>query len=229
MGDQDCWGIDQSKSFPGGRALLVRFWLADSKSFLLLSYLYNPRIDGIEDFGPSNWAASHWHKDNIGAYPEKAAYIKDLAAWAREWRSKVKSGFEGKPMPDTAKRAAVSPEKRETPNKPDLRSVGTSGFQGWESRPIAVRWEGIGELVAGTLALQQGKRRGQMAMTLPRGDGKCEGTYALAAQRRGTWSVACTNGLTASGTFEAFGTGQGSAGKGTDNKGRSLRFTVGGR
>lgn len=160
----------------------------------------------------------------------QVAYYFDTAdddrvrRWGQKWLPKIKSAFNGTLLPAPSEETATRPGKGASSSA----SAPQKG-RNWESRPIAVTWEGVDDLIAGTVSLQQGKRQGRMAITLPKDQGKCEGTYALKNERRGTWSVACTNNLTASGTFEAFGAGKGSSGKGSDSEGRLLRFMVGGR
>jgi len=97
-----------------------------------------------------------------------------------------------------------------------------------ESRSLAIRWEGVSDLIAGTISFQQGSS-GTMSITLPNNEGACQGAYRIGSDRAGIWSVACTNNLTASGIYTAFGVGKGSSGEGTDSKGRRVQFTIGGR
>lgn len=94
------------------------------------------------------------------------------------------------------------------------------------SRPIAIKWEGYPSLIAGTATIRAKGESGEMTMTLPNNDGRCTGSYR--GTNQGTWSVACTNGLAASGTYQMRGAGLGSTGTGKDTKGRLVEFTVGG-
>jgi hypothetical protein len=95
------------------------------------------------------------------------------------------------------------------------------------TRPIALRWDGYASLVSGTLSLVDGATRGSINAALPGGDGQCTGAFEYTAANAGNWSVLCSNGMSATGTFEAFGRGKGSAGKGKDLKGNTVEFTVG--
>lgn len=95
-------------------------------------------------------------------------------------------------------------------------------------RPIAIRWEGISELLAGTVSLRQQSNRGDIFLTLPNNAGSCQGSYTSSRDYNGTWAISCTNGLTASGYFSSFGPGMGSSGEGTDSMERRVQFTVGG-
>ena len=129
----------------------------------------------------------------------------------------------------TTSKADVTPDTTAPGRHPKTPTISSRIVVSTESRPIAIQWEGIDELIAGTLSLRQGKDSGDMSMTLPRNQGTCEGTYRIGSDRIGIWSIACTNSLTASGTLTAFGGGKGSTGEGSDNKGRRVRFTIGGR
>jgi hypothetical protein len=95
------------------------------------------------------------------------------------------------------------------------------------TRPIALRWDGYANLVSGTLSLVDGATRGSINAALPGSDGQCTGAFEYTAANAGNWSVLCSNGMSATGTFEAFGRGKGSAGKGKDLKGNTVEFTVG--
>ena len=95
------------------------------------------------------------------------------------------------------------------------------------TRPIALRWDGYASLVSGTLSLVDGATRGSINAALPGGDGQCTGAFEYTTANVGNWSVLCSNGMSATGTFEAFGRGKGSADKGKDLKGNAVEFTVG--
>lgn len=96
------------------------------------------------------------------------------------------------------------------------------------SRPIALQWDGYSNLIAGTVNLNQGKDGGSVALTLPNNDGNCAGKYSMFDRTNGVWSLKCTNGMAASGTLTAYGTGKGSSGKGRDKNGNSVSYTLGG-
>jgi len=98
-----------------------------------------------------------------------------------------------------------------------------------ESRPLAMQWEGYSKLIAGTVNLNQGKKGGTVSVTLPRNDGTCAGRYTMDTKTAGTWSLTCTNGMAASGTLTAYGSGKGSSGEGKDTKGNRVSYTLGGR
>jgi len=95
-------------------------------------------------------------------------------------------------------------------------------------RPIAVSWEGYDKMFAGKIKLKWQGRNGELKITLPDGEGTCSGAYQFGSDRKGMWSVACTNGLAASGAMQGYGSGNGSSGEGADIKGRKVTFTMGG-
>lgn len=89
-------------------------------------------------------------------------------------------------------------------------------------------WEGYDKLIAGEITLDQSSNGGTVSTTLPDGDGTCSGQYQMQDRTSGTWSLACTNGMAASGTLKAYGSGKGSSGEGIDAKGNKVTYTVGG-
>jgi len=114
-----------------------------------------------------------------------------------------------------------------TPIDPEISNPSNSGT--WEKRSIAAQWEGMSELIAGEIRFQRTNRNGHIKLTLPKSLVECSGVYTMTAQRKGAWSIGCTDGMSASGTLTAYGRGKGSSGEGRDNKGRSVKFTIGAR
>jgi hypothetical protein len=108
---------------------------------------------------------------------------------------------------------------------PATRQATASGAS--ETRPLALRWEGYANLISGTASLLDGGRKGSISAVLPGGEGKCSGLYEFVSSTTGQWAVSCTNNLSATGTFEAFGRGNGSTGKGKDTKGNLVEFSIG--
>lgn len=94
---------------------------------------------------------------------------------------------------------------------------------------MALRWEGVSELISGTVEITEGARKGSLAAKWPGGAGTCAGIYEFTRAASGHWAVSCTNGLSATGIFNAFGAGKGSSGQGKDASGRAVEFTVGGQ
>jgi len=98
-----------------------------------------------------------------------------------------------------------------------------------EIRPITVSWEGYSDHVAGTVNIKAKGGKGAVSMALPDGEGTCTGQYSYASNNtgKGSWAVACTNGLAASGSLKALGKAKGAVGEGIDTQGRKVKFTVG--
>ena len=90
-----------------------------------------------------------------------------------------------------------------------------------------MEWEGYGKFITGKLELNQNKDGGTISLQLPNNEGDCTGNYKFGTKSKDTWALACTNGMAASETFEAFGKNKGSAGKGTNTKGRKVKYTIG--
>jgi hypothetical protein len=99
-----------------------------------------------------------------------------------------------------------------------------------ETRPIAVSWDGYSDLISGELTfLKSAPGTGSVKITLPKGDGTCLGQSKAIQPNTGVWTVSCTNGMSAAGTYESYGDGKGESGRGTDANGREVRYTIGGR
>jgi len=100
---------------------------------------------------------------------------------------------------------------------------------GTVKRPIALNWEGQSELIAGTVSVSGSNGQGTISADLPNGAGSCKGTYTLAPSKEaGVWSMSCTNGKAASGTYKTTHNGRGAIGNGTDTDGRKVKFTISG-
>lgn len=95
-------------------------------------------------------------------------------------------------------------------------------------RSIAVSWEGYANLFSGVIEETRSGKGGDVKILLPSNEGVCNGRYDYTAKGQGSWSVACTNNLAASGTFSAFGNGKGASGEGVDALGRKVKYTMGG-
>lgn len=96
-------------------------------------------------------------------------------------------------------------------------------------RSIAVSWEGYSKLISGTIDLSpNASNPGSFKISLPNNDGQCSGQTKQIDRRTGVWSISCTNGMSAAGTFEAYGDGKGASGTGTDSKGKEVRYTISG-
>lgn len=109
---------------------------------------------------------------------------------------------------------------------PDDPGAPSSDNPNWDIRRIVIQWDGRTDALLGTVTFPRGKREGKISVTLPQGKGMCEGTFIIPGGGRGSWLMRCPEGIAADGWFKALGKGKGSVGEGTDNKGRSIKFTV---
>lgn len=90
--------------------------------------------------------------------------------------------------------------------------------------PIRVKWNGIAGEIRGTIREVRVGSEGTMVIELPRSmESTCTGTYSYTGHNVGTWNVTCPDNLTASGTFKS---GAGAHGKGIDNAGRKVTYTI---
>ena len=94
-----------------------------------------------------------------------------------------------------------------------------------ETRPIALKWDGYADLIAGTIEINEKDYKGEINLTLPNKDGSCKGAYSLQEDGRGTWQISCTNNMGAAGSLEWVRDG-GTTGKGRDYKDKKVQFTV---
>ncbi len=97
-----------------------------------------------------------------------------------------------------------------------------------EVRAVAIKWDGYSTLISIQASIDQSQRAGKISGSLPNNDGTCSGVFESTQGSKGIWTVSCTNGMSASGVYEAFGHGKGSSGYGKDTLGRSVQFTISG-
>lgn len=131
--------------------------------------------------------------------------------------------------PQGARLQPASSSRSNSPtSNPTAGAQLTTASSSAETRAIAVNWDGLSTLLAGTVSIQQERGGGQISIALPNKEGHCRGTYQIGQDQKGTWSIGCSNGLLASGTLVAYGEGKGSSGSGKDTKGRQVQFTIAG-
>ena len=122
----------------------------------------------------------------------------------------------------SAYRAALARQASAAPALPQPRSPQRT------QNPLSIRWDGVADSMTGLAEAQDDGTGGTIAFALPSGGGDCQGSFLYGQNREsGRWSAACTNSLTANGTFASLGTGKGFQGSGTDSKGRAVTFTIG--
>lgn len=97
-----------------------------------------------------------------------------------------------------------------------------------ESRSIAIQWEGYPSLIAGQVSVGQSPGRSNFVIQLPHDQARCTGISETTSATRGVWTLACSNQMSAAGTFESLGQGKGSVGKGLDAQGKRVEFTLSG-
>lgn len=115
---------------------------------------------------------------------------------------------------------------RRMAKKDPERYAGRGGA--YTKRSLAVQWEGYADLFSGVIEQTGGSSGGKVSVVLPQNEGRCDGAYKVTDPPKGTWNIACTNGLKASGVFTAYGKGKGASGTGLDSEGRKVIYTMGG-
>jgi hypothetical protein len=71
------------------------FRLASREHVLIATYYFNPEIEGIPAPQNPTWSESDWNKYKIANDPAKRAYIARVQSWIGDWKSVLKSGFDG--------------------------------------------------------------------------------------------------------------------------------------
>ena len=92
-------------------------------------------------------------------------------------------------------------------------------------RALAMNWTGYKNLIVGEIEFKEKNNVGSLKLQLPNNDGQCEGTYALST-KQGTWSLICSNKMSASGNLVLNSTDGSVTGEGKDTKGNKVEFTV---
>ncbi len=97
------------------------------------------------------------------------------------------------------------------------------------SRPFALSWEGIDDLIIGKLFFSEKELIGTLSFELPSDNTKCIGTYVLSTIK-GTWSIICEkNNKNASGILIWNSENGSVTGNGSDEKGNLIKFKVAGK
>ena len=95
-------------------------------------------------------------------------------------------------------------------------------------RSIALSWEGYNSLIAGSVSFNETDYKGTLRLSLPNGDGECNGSYSLQKDGKGTWQIGCTNDMGAAGTLK-WNKVNGVTGSGRDHNDKKVKFTVAGK
>lgn len=77
-------------------ALVVVFLKANDRSFVQVTYGFNPELDGFSPPAQAAWLVSDWHKDRYYTDKRKVTYVEMLKSWGEKWDSTVDDGFAGK-------------------------------------------------------------------------------------------------------------------------------------
>lgn len=136
------------------------------------------------------------------------------------------SGPEAPPEPDAKALSILATLSRGTatavPQRPQLRSVA-----------FVMSWEGEADGIAGTMTYTQEGGYGEITIPVPQWSAVCAGRwqyeagkYGTADLPQGTWSIGCSNGLSATGRYVSPGLGRGT-GSGRDTRGRAVKVTFG--
>jgi len=94
-------------------------------------------------------------------------------------------------------------------------------------RSFKANWEGFPNPIEGIVELFQKLKSGKFSFNFPNSLYNCTGTTFTNTDKRGVWSFACDNKITASGSLITLGLDQGAIGKGTDSLGRKIKFEIG--
>ena len=78
--------------------------------------------------------------------------------------------------------------------------------------------------MAGSIEFTDKRNKGQLYFKLPNDSGQCLGQFSR-IDNQGVWSASCPKGISASGKFSV--TNKGGRGKGKDNEGNEVRFSLG--
>jgi TPR repeat protein len=92
------------------------------------------------------------------------------------------------------------------------------------------KWEGMSDNVSGDFTTDRNKGRGKLQLNLGKSNPPClgqwmfaKGKYGTDSPPQGTWSVACSDGLTATGTYTSHKQGQGLI-EGEDSQKRKINM-----
>jgi len=154
-------------------------------------------------------------KNGINPGKGKASRINSKLSF-NELKSKLTElGFVGE--------ATSKKETKKITKKKEKKVVEKYLLEGAKS--LALSWQGYSDLIAGTIKFEEADYKGTLNLSLPNNDGTCDGSYSLLSDGKGTWQIACTNNMAASGTLKWMEDG-GVTGKGKDLNGKNVKFTV---
>ena len=173
---------------------------------------------GVECFLFARNRTIKW-KNNIN--PGKGKISKISSKWTdAEIRNKLTElGFLGNTTLSTS-----SNEINETKEKKKETKTAKK-YELYGERALALSWQGYEDLIAGSLKFDEKNYMGNINLTLPNGDGTCDGSYILQDNGRGTWNLSCSNNMGAAGTLKWKKDG-GVTGMGRDFNDNKVKFTI---
>lgn len=125
--------------------------------------------------------------------------------------------------------AATKVDPAPAEERPQAASVTSHRSAQMISRRVELIWEGRPQSIIGAVQFQRGQDTGTMSVDLPDGMGVCNGTYAVVrTANKGSWSLVCPNGVSATGSLVIFPPNKGANGHGVDSNGRKVAFVVAG-
>ena len=213
----------------GNRLDRVEYKIATSGSLscvIFLTYFGDATTHDRQSFGTAFVSGYHCMPD-----------VKPLSKADAERIVKL-LGVKGHGVPDKPRDWDAQEAKAAKPPRPSTGAAATDRPQqdseaSLRSVPLAARWEGRYELAAGQLFYDPQGPTGRIQLRLPDG-ADCNGTWRWSSGKYGTselpkgvWSVACSDGSTASGNYVSDKPGSGT-GEGQDGQGRKIKLTYGG-
>ncbi len=158
--------------------------------------------------------------DNVFYSPKNGRFICGQKTWDKYSDTK---GVEFKEYGTSEKTLGIT--NKNTPSNNISNTKPTD-----DKRSIAISWDGYQNLISGSIELAPNpKTVGLVSIKLPNNEGSCSGQTKQIDRKTGVWSISCTNGMSAAGTYDAYGDGQGASGTGTDSKGNKVRYTISAR
>jgi hypothetical protein len=94
--------LDANKIKKPGTALSTVFNISDGRTYLNVSYLFNPDVEKITPAG-----VTAWHLDRYKEDAKRAAYVENVKNWAQLLRPKIVDGLKGR-LPASFEMASVS-------------------------------------------------------------------------------------------------------------------------
>ena len=139
--------------------------------------------------------------------------------------SPTKLGNTSRRSPDagSSSLSASGDQQGAEPGEHKADRTATVGSDHPHNEVIALVWDGVDDILLGTVIYDSSDQANIEVQSAP--TGQCRGFLTLGAASTGTWTLACTSGITAHGTTEGRATNE-IIGRGTDSRGRTVRFRL---